>query len=399
MSEPKQIILAVDDEPKNLKIISLSLSDQWELLLAPSGEAALETMESNKPDVVLLDIMMPGKDGYQVCRELRARPELKFMKIILVSGKSLLEERLLGYEAGADDYITKPFVPEEMSAKISVFARLAKAERTLDQLNRNLQNTIEEKTSELVQASAQVAHAGRLASLGEMAGGVAHEINTPLAVIDSLGTQIDDMIDDGKIDSERLKVIGAKIKSTTARISKIVSGLQVFARGGGTDPAHPVHLASIVEDTLGLCSERFKSGGVNLEVGNCAEIIVECRSIQISQVLLNLLNNAFDAIQNNGEKWIRLSFVDLNESIEIRVSDSGAGLPENVRAKLFQPFFTTKEVGKGTGLGLGIARGIMNSHGGSIELLTGGPNTCFLLRLPKKQLEPTKSIPPHTKAS
>ena len=139
-----------------------------------------------------------------------------------------------------------------------------------------------------------------------------------------------------------------------------------------------------MNDTLALCSERFKAHGVNLQVEDLREdISFAGRPVQISQVLLNLLNNAHDAIEALAEKWIKVSFKNLEDRIRICVIDSGSGIPENVREKMMQPFFTTKAIGKGTGLGLSVSKGIIDEHQGVLTVDHTCPNTCFVIELSK----------------
>ena len=121
-------ILIVDDDPMNLSILEILLSDDYTLVRARSGEEALAQAKSERPDLVLLDVMMPGIDGYEACRLMRAEPELKKMRIVLVSAKAMPSERLRGFEAGADDYVTKPFDHDELMAKIRVFLGMDKKE-------------------------------------------------------------------------------------------------------------------------------------------------------------------------------------------------------------------------------------------------------------------------------
>ncbi|MGZ5278609.1 MAG: response regulator, partial [Pseudobdellovibrionaceae bacterium] len=147
----KQKVLIVDDEPRNQRIITETLDGLFDLHIASSGEAALTSAQQVPPDLILLDIMMPHMDGYEVCSRIRNNPDFKFTKIILVSGKALVDERLKGYAAGADDYMTKPFVPEELLAKTKVFLRLTEAEKELHEINQSLDAKVQEKARLLLE--------------------------------------------------------------------------------------------------------------------------------------------------------------------------------------------------------------------------------------------------------
>jgi C4-dicarboxylate-specific signal transduction histidine kinase len=228
--------------------------------------------------------------------------------------------------------------------------------------------------------------ASKFSSLGEMAGEIAHEINTPLAAIMlnvELLSEIECANPEEQIEADRL------IKSTSetvARISQIVKGLRSFARDANHEPMVLVSLASIVEDTLALCSPKFKTGRVKIEPFKIdPEFMIECRPVQISQVLLNLLSNAYDAVETLPERWIRIELSDQGESFELAVVDSGPGVNEVLRKRIMEPFFTTKPAGKGTGLGLSISAGILNSHRGGLSVDAACANTRFVMTLPKRQ--------------
>lgn len=166
------------------------------------------------------------------------------------------------------------------------------------------------------------------------------------------------------------------IVKTTDRIGKIIQGLRSFSRNAETDPFHLIQSDELIQTALNLCSERFQRSGIGVHIEGKEHFSTEGREAQLVQVLVNLLNNSYDAIQNLNEKWIRIE----TSTNVIKVIDSGRGIPKGVAEKLMQPFYTTKEVGKGTGLGLSISRGIMNKHGGELSLDTLHPNTCFVLR-------------------
>jgi C4-dicarboxylate-specific signal transduction histidine kinase len=217
---------------------------------------------------------------------------------------------------------------------------------------------------------------------------VAHEINTPLAIIGMRIEQMEECISDGEPDGidfmDGLKVI----KQTTDRIAKIVSGLRFFAREGRRAEPQKMKASTIVEETLALCQERFANHGVQLEINKDAvynSVEFECRSVEISQVILNLLNNAFDAIEAMREKWIKLDVSEIADCVQISVTDCGPGIPKHVQDKIMQPFFTTKPIGKGTGLGLSISKGIIEDHHGKFYIDNSSPNTKFVILLPKSQ--------------
>lgn len=209
-----------------------------------------------------------------------------------------------------------------------------------------------------------------------MSSGIAHEINNPLTVIKAKVYQIKKNIHNTNEDKmlQDLDIIS----KTTDRIYKIVKGLRSFARDASEDPFERLTSKQIIQASLDLCQERFQQFGVQVILNQNSDFPINGRESQLVQVLVNLLSNAFDAIQNLNEKWIQ---VDVS-NYEISVTDSGNGIPKAIADKLMQPFFTTKEVGKGVGLGLSISKGIIADHGGKLFLDSTVTNTRFVIEFP-----------------
>ncbi len=249
-----------------------------------------------------------------------------------------------------------------------------------------LEEEVIKRTEIINEQQLSLLNASKMSALGEMAGGIAHEINTPLAIIGMKIEQLSESLEENDFTVEELKNSFEVIKKTTNRIAKIVSGLRFFARDGSALPVVKVNLDSIVEETLSFCSEKMRLGNIKLTVHRTyinEKIFLHCRAVEISQVLLNLLNNASDAIREFPEKWIQLNIIENDNTVEINITDCGAGIPKGIVNKIMQPFFTTKEVGKGTGLGLSISRGIIDSHSGKFFLDENCANTKFVVILPK----------------
>lgn len=260
-----------------------------------------------------------------------------------------------------------------------VFQRIRYWNQTLREMNKNLDAKVKDQAAKLASSS-------KMSALGEMAAGVAHEINNPLASIRILSSQLSELIQDSSVDRALIQEISAKIEKTTERIGKIVSGLRLISRDASKDRFDSVNLHSLIEETLNFCGERLKSREVALTIGEFpGDLRFEGRATEISQVLLNLLNNASDAVGGLREKWVKISVSKAESWIEIRVTDSGNGIPPEIAEKVFLPFFTTKEVGKGTGMGLSISRNIVRIHGGELEIDNRSANTCFVIRLPQNQ--------------
>jgi C4-dicarboxylate-specific signal transduction histidine kinase len=378
----KQKILIVDDESRNQRILAEVL-ENFEFKITSSGEEALQVIEEYLPDLVLLDIMMPGIDGYEVCKKIRLNPHLTHTKVILVSGKAMLDERLKGYECGADDYMTKPFMPEELLAKTKVFLRLTLVEKELSSLITALDQKVQEKTKHLMDREAQLLNSAKMSALGEMAGGIAHEINTPLGTLGLASSEIEELINEPEVDRSTIAELAKISTETVKRISLIIQGLRTFSRDGSVDTFNPAQVKYIIETTLALCKEKIKNSKIKLEVGPIPEdLTINCQAVQISQILLNLISNACDAVEGLDEQWIKVAVEFSDDQVHLSVADSGPGIKSDIQNKIFQPFFTTKDIGKGTGIGLSISQGIANQHNGTLMLNPNSKNTQFVLSLP-----------------
>jgi PAS domain S-box-containing protein len=246
--------------------------------------------------------------------------------------------------------------------------------------------TREIEALEIIEQQRLKIHASaRLASLGEMAGGIAHEINNPLAIILAYADMSYDKLSSGSTDWQDFIHALGRIKSTAQRIAQIVRGLKAIARDGADDAFEETPLHSIIQDALSVFSEKARNQGIEIQVSGMLDTKVECRSVQLTQVLSNLMANALHAAEKTEKSWVKIHVDSDHSEVRIRVFDSGFGVPVNVRDKIFQPFFTTKKVGEGTGLGLSISRSIIQDHGGDLSLDTLELHTCFVVRIPLHQ--------------
>lgn len=234
----------------------------------------------------------------------------------------------------------------------------------------------------------QLAQASRLSALGAMAGGIAHEINNPLTIImGMLKMTIKELTSDRPVDREKLSGILEKARQHTERISKIVKGIRALSRDGSRDPFILSKVQDIIDSTFALCEASIKTNSIQLSYDlEDPDQMIQCRPVQISQVILNLINNSMDAIGDQTNPWIHVAVRKMNEeSVEFSVTDSGSGIPESIAIRLMQPFFTTKGAGKGTGLGLSISQEIVKAHSGRFSLDRDFPNTRFVIQLPIDQ--------------
>lgn len=235
---------------------------------------------------------------------------------------------------------------------------------------------------ELIQQRQALASSARLASLGQFVGGIAHEINNPLAIILGNLSLLKIKMDANELDQEYLRNSVGTLLETTERISDIIQNLKTFTRDPKLGGTENYSLNEIVSQTLSLCQENFRLN--NIEIQNLIndELVINCRKVQISQVLMNLINNSFDAINELDEKWLRLESKYSENGVKLIVTDSGAGISGAIAEQMFNPFFTTKEVGKGTGLGLSLSARIIDNHGGKLVYNQNSANTQFVIELP-----------------
>ncbi len=275
------------------------------------------------------------------------------------------------------------FVAGLFYAIVELIAARHAAETAHEQLSREMAERQRAERAVAEQRMRTVA-ASRLSSLGTMASGVAHEINNPLAVISGTCQQLEALVARGDMDTDRATRLTSVLARNVGRIERIVRGLRRLSRDGEREPFVAVPVKTLVEDTLELCRQRFKIHGIALTVPEVREdLMIECRPTLAAQVLLNLLNNAFDASESASEKWVRLEILEGQNSVDLRVIDSGVGIPNDQREQVFDPFYTTKTAGQGVGIGLSISRSIMQAHDGDLLLDATNPNTCFVAKFPR----------------
>ena len=232
-------------------------------------------------------------------------------------------------------------------------------------------------------------HAAKMAALGEMASGVAHEINNPVAIISGKASLLLKALERGQVDKEKFVTELRKIDETAHRIGKIVKGLRNFARPAETDPKVPTPIGIILDDAVELCRERMQKANVQLKIGAIPDVKLHCRPTQIVQVIMNVFSNAIDAVGDLEERWIEVTFErkpsvypGRPERLQIHITDSGSGIKPELADRIMMPFFTTKPAGKGTGLGLSISKNIVEEHEGQLEYDSAYPRTRFIIRLP-----------------
>ncbi len=244
---------------------------------------------------------------------------------------------------------------------------------------------LKEAQWELEQQRIKSEMTGKLAAIGEFTAGIAHEIKNPITVVKTALDLMDKNLGRNGVGwpDDKTRTLLDRAAASCARIDKIVQGLTKFSRKTTDEPFTHVRLAEVIDDSLNLIQPALRSSGVQLKLDPVDHsIVIRCRPIEISQVFVNLLGNAIEAAKNQKEKWVELRVRSAGEQVRVEITDSGPGVPEELREKIFEPFFTTKPPGSGTGLGLSISRRIIERYGGRIDIDHSKDHTTFVVHLP-----------------
>ncbi|MEM6402445.1 MAG: response regulator [Cyanobacteria bacterium P01_D01_bin.116] len=430
-----ETILVIDDSPTNLEILHDVLgSAGYEVLVEMDGVSGIEQVESNPPDLILLDVMMPKIDGFETCRRLQENPLTKDIPIIFITALTEAEEKVKGLNLGAVDYITKPFEQEEVLARINLHLKLRKLNLELDKQKQELEIRVKERTFELSQAleelkqtQLQLVHTEKISSLGQLVAGVAHEINNPIGFISTNlyyadqyiedllklvhlfqkncsnpGSEIEEQIEAMDLEhiEKDLPKLMSSMKLGTDTIKGIMQSLRNFSRSDGKSKKF-VDIHEGIEATLMILQHRLKAYPRRpaIQVLKDYSILpkVQCYPGQLNQVFMNLLANAIDVLEESincqysaecdrpiQNPQIRIVTTIDKHQVIVKIADNGKGIPESVQNEIFQPFFTTKPEGKGTGLGLSISHQIITeNHGGNLQCISDpGKGTEFLIQIP-----------------
>lgn len=419
-------ILVVDDDfTVQLILQDLLESVGHQVCLAEDGETGLKEAINFQPDVMICDWMMPQMDGLEVCRRVKATPELTTTFFILLTAREQVDDRVKGLDTGADDFLSKPIETQELLARVRAGLRTRQLMQQLSQTNQQLNQTLQE----LQQTQAQLVQSAKMSSIGSMVGGIAHEINNPVTFIygnlrhvQNYAQELLELAHLCKQEGSR-EEIEAKLEAIDLnfllqdlpkvldsmyaganRIRSIVQSLMNFTQLNRSEK-QAIDIHEGIDNTLSLLQHRLQVEGevtkiqVVKEYGNLPK--VECSGGLLNQVFMNIISNAIDALEDDiryslagiGDKstfiptiTIRTQFLNSNLAV-IQIADNGPGMNKDVLPKIFDPFFTTKPVGKGTGLGLSISYQIIEKqHGGVLKCFSEpGKGSEFWVQIPTEQ--------------
>jgi signal transduction histidine kinase len=377
----RHAILVVDDTPDILRVVHLTLHDQFQVYTAKDGLEGLALAQEVKPSLVITDLMMPGIDGHELIRRLRADMATKQTPIIMLSARGETSDRAAGLETGANSYLAKPFSPRELRGAVHSLLEMQD-----------------------LQAEVQLEH--RMDALETLAAGLAHEFNNALNQIRpaldmvdrdaqalqelvvelASGTESSGRIERARRLSDRIIRLHQRAADGSERIAHTVSLMGHYAREGRERALQPHDVFASLREVLEIVRPPMETE-VELRSSFEGDGIARCVPEEIHQLLTNLIANAYDAVPPHGgvvEARARRE----RDRVIISIADNGPGVEDSIRDRIFHPFFTTKAPGRGTGLGLNIAWRVANRHGGSLELVRGPlPGACFDLTLPAAEPE------------
>lgn len=375
--ESKNKILIVDDAPSVLSFLSDILMPYYIVETASSGEEALEIIHHFRPDMVLLDVIMTGLNGYEICRKIRSDGKFGFIKIIMVSVGTSLKERLRGYEAGADDYIGKPFDEEELLAKVRVFMRLKSVEDQLQELNNELNEQIRVRGKQLINAE-------KMAAIGKYAAGIVHNLNNPLQAIMGCA-QLFAM----KYPNNKDIMV---IRKAADEMQNIITTILKTSQKESREDLVDIDLNQVLRDQIELLrADQFFKHHIQTDISLNPLPLYPGIYHHFSQSIGNLIKNAVEAMYDREKGVLSVASQKEGNAIIITISDTGYGISEADMKKIFDPFFTTKPIvapegqPTGTGLGLVSCKEMIESYGGNIRVTSeSGKGTTFTVRLPMK---------------
>ncbi|RMD94795.1 MAG: response regulator [Calditrichaeota bacterium] len=420
----REKILLVEDDHGVAFLTRENLEEEgFEVDLAYDGSQGLEKLNQNSYDAILLDHRLPDMNGIEMMKEIQRRG-IEIPQII-VTGAGDERIAVKAMKSGAYDYVVKTgdlsyLVALPITIRMSLERyNLAKEKEGLErqlkdytlllerkveertkellELNENLEQLVREKTKELKETQAQLVQAGKLAALGTLGAGVAHELNNPLTVVSAEADEILDAVNHGYLDQNLVVVSAQNIKSHAERMRVIIDHIRQFARDDKNSEWKKISINDPIRDSLILLRTQLESLGIEilLELDENLPKIWGHHN-KLESIFQNLITNARDAFKNikdRRHKTIKIrSYQKDRDKIVVEVADNACGIPKDVLPNIFNPFFTTKDVGSGTGLGLSITHSNVKEHGGEISVISkAGEGTTFILTFPLERRKKLKT--------
>lgn len=360
-------LLIADDEPDMLRFLQSQLGEDYEVIEASDGEQAITMASQYLPGVILCDMMLPEKDGLQVCRTLRSAPPTRDIPIMILTARADDETKLQCLAAGANDFVTKPFSTAELRVRLKNLVDNNQLQKALAWQNKKLAATVEQ----LKETELQLVQSEKMASLGRMSAGIIHEINNPINFAKTGLFTLEKkagLIPEAQRDDYR--EIIHDIEEGITRVAAIVADLRTFThpQGGAEEDVDINHCLGAA---LRFLAAEMK-GKVEVEHQVPEDFVVRANRNKLLQVFVNLLQNSLDALaakaDTDSQRKIRVTAVEQDGTQRVVFWDNGPGIEEEIIGKVFDPFFTTKEPGQGTGLGLSICYRILAEFGGRITV-------------------------------
>ena len=385
-------VLIVDDSPLDRKLLKDLLKDDHQIIEAQDGQSALDLIAQDLPDIILLDIQMPVIDGFEVCRRIKAEMANQLIPILFFTSSGDIENKVKGFTSGAVDYITKPFVAAEVKARVHAHLQIKQMQQErlsrLEEEKQSMTEKFKHADQKLKDFTAQLIQTEKMAAIGEITAGVAHELKQPLNVMKIICQSIVKDIEKNRFDLESAKLDLPELINQMNRMAQIIDHMRVFSRRTVGTTIEELNINEAIDSVFVFLGQQLLNHNVAVEKQYAADLPkIKGDPIRLEQVFMNLLTNARQALMSSGKKSMKVQIKTYlsqdQKKVIVEFKDNGPGIPLEIREKIFEAFFTTKEAGEGTGLGLSTAKKIVEEHGGKIEVeSTLGEWTNFRVTLP-----------------
>jgi len=378
-------VLIVDDAVENISLLVNILKDKYHVSTAKDGKTALEAAQKEpQPDLILLDVLMPNIDGYEVCRKLKETENTKDIPVIFLTVLDEVGDITKGFDVGGVDYVTKPFEPTVLLARVKTHCELSMRQKELIRFNEKLEETVEARTKEILKKDELLRIQSRQAAMGNMISMIAHQWRQPISVISMIANNV---LIDLELGTEPNKdVLIAQMNDVvgnTQYLSTTIENFRDFFRPN--KPKEEFTVSKFFEILNNMVAKSFANNDIKLELNIKEDITLSTYKNELLQVFLNIVNNAKDALISSGVKngFVRIDTWVEADSLKMSVCDNGGGFGVDIEERMGEPYFTTKDEKNGTGLGLYMSKTIIAEHiKGALEWKNKDGGACFLITIP-----------------